>query len=234
MTASTANPQPTVSVIIPCHNYAHYLPSAIESVLAQDSPALEIIVVDDGSTDGSAALAGSYGSPVKVLSQARQGIGGARNSGIAVASGELLGFLDADDIWPPESVTVRLEAFRKNLEIECVFGRVEQFLCPNLNDEARAKLHCPAGLMNARFAGTMLIRKDSFARVGPFNTDLRVGEMMEWIVRLQDSGVRTAAVDGLVLQRRIHASNTVLSSGASKRDYLRALQTSVRRRAGRL
>jgi glycosyltransferase involved in cell wall biosynthesis len=102
-----------ISVVIPCHNAAPYLREAVESVLAQTFPALEIIVVDDGSTDGSAAVAESFGSRVRVHRQEKQGAPVARNRGVELARGELIQFLDADDIlWPQKlerqiSVTCR-------------------------------------------------------------------------------------------------------------------------------
>src|SRR5436305_1029668 len=93
------NNQPMISVIIPVYNGERYLGEAIESVLAQSYHWLEIILVDDGSTDGSATVAKQFSPAVQVVRQPNLGAGAARNRGIALAQGEFLAFLDADDLW---------------------------------------------------------------------------------------------------------------------------------------
>src|SRR5207245_10700422 len=99
-----------VSAIIPVFNGERYLAEAIESVLAQTSPASEIVVVDDGSTDGSGAGAGRFGSAARLVFGGHAGAGAARNRGVAESTGELLAFLDADDIWPSDKLERQLAA----------------------------------------------------------------------------------------------------------------------------
>ena len=96
--------KPSVSIITPCYNGARYLRETIESALAQTRPQLEMIVIDDGSTDDSAAIAESFGEPVRVIRQKNQGESVARNRGIEVARGSHLMFLDADDLLHPEAL----------------------------------------------------------------------------------------------------------------------------------
>jgi glycosyltransferase involved in cell wall biosynthesis len=100
---STTTPN-TITAIIPVHNGERHLAEAIQSVLAQTLPPGEIIVVDDGSTDASAAIAQSFGAPVRVLAQPNLGPAAARNLGLAHATGDLLAFLDADDLWTPNKL----------------------------------------------------------------------------------------------------------------------------------
>jgi glycosyltransferase involved in cell wall biosynthesis len=102
--------QQTVSVVIPCYNGGRFLRETLESVLQQTHPALEVIVVDDGSTDDSAAIAESYGPPVRVIRQQNQGESVARNRGIDEARGEWVAFLDADDVWISEKLERQLAA----------------------------------------------------------------------------------------------------------------------------
>ncbi|TWT89734.1 putative glycosyltransferase EpsJ [Pseudobythopirellula maris] len=99
---------PKVSVVIPCYNGEAYLREAIDSALEQAHEPLEVIVVDDGSTDGSAAIADSYGPPVRVLRQENQGESVARNRGIDESQGEWVAFLDADDVWRPSKLAEQL------------------------------------------------------------------------------------------------------------------------------
>jgi glycosyltransferase involved in cell wall biosynthesis len=100
----------TVSVVIPCYNGAKFLREALESVLGQTHPVLEVIVVDDGSTDDSAAIAESFGTPVRVIRQSNQGESVARNRGIEAAVGAWIAFLDADDLWLPNKIAAQISA----------------------------------------------------------------------------------------------------------------------------
>lgn len=223
-------PRHTVSVIIPCHNYARFLADALGSVAAQTYPVHEVIVVDDGSTDGSADVARAVTPDVRVISQAKSGISAARNSGIAAATGDLIAFLDADDLWPADSLAVRIDPIEADASVIGAFGKVEQFHCPTLDEEARSRLTCPPGQMSARLAGTLLLRRRVVERVGGFDPNLTVGETMDWVSRLTDLGEPLVGVDSLVLRRRIHGANTVLSdTGVS--DYFAAMRAAIRRRA---
>lgn len=95
---------PLVSIVIPCFRQAHFLSAALESVFAQTYPALEVVVVNDGSPDNTADVVARYGNMVKYVSQENQGVGSARNTGVAHAKGDYLLFLDADDLLHPEAL----------------------------------------------------------------------------------------------------------------------------------
>ena len=108
--AATPAARPAVSVVVPCYNGAPFLRETLESALAQTHPPLEVIVVDDGSTDDSAAIAEGFGPPVRVIRQGNQGESVARNRGVEAATGEWVAFLDADDLWEPGKTSVQLAA----------------------------------------------------------------------------------------------------------------------------
>ena len=123
-TASTAAPeQPRVSVVIPCYNGGRFLREAIESVLGQTWPAAELVVVNDGSTDDTAAVARSY-EQVRYIEQRNQGAPAARNTGMRSSTSEFLVFLDADDRLQPHALAAGLESLQANPEWAFVSGEV--------------------------------------------------------------------------------------------------------------
>lgn len=117
--------KPTISVIIPNYNYAQYLRMAIDSVLAQTYSQIEIIVVDDGSSDGSREVLESYGDKITTVFQSNAGVSAARNRGIAESSGDFIAFLDPDDVWFPEKIEKQLAKFVSDSELGLVHVGIE-------------------------------------------------------------------------------------------------------------
>src|SRR6185503_2024667 len=111
-----------VSAVIPAYQAAAFLADAVESVLAQTEPVGEIVVVDDGSTDGTAAVAASFGDRVRYVRQENQGVAAARNRGVAEARGRLVAFLDADDTWEPEKTARQLAHLRAHPDYAAVYS----------------------------------------------------------------------------------------------------------------
>jgi glycosyltransferase involved in cell wall biosynthesis len=225
-----ADPDPEVSVIVPCYNAAAWLGAAIESLLAQVPPPTEVIVIDDGSTDDSAAIAASFGAPVRAERQRNQGISAARNRGLSLATGAFVGFLDADDLWSETSLAARLQCLAGAPASDGVFGLVEAFVSPEVSATERQTLRVPAGAIAGRLLGACLFRRKVFARVGGFDPRFNVGETMDWFARADALGVMMARLDAVVLRRRVHSTNTTRDGERLKADYLRVLRASLARR----
>ena len=117
----------TISVVIPTYNYALYLPEAIDSVLAQTYAPLEIIVVDDGSTDDTPRVLAAYGDKVRVIRQDNQGVAAARNAGLAAARGEYVALLDSDDVWLPRKLELQMARFESDPSLGFVHCGAETF-----------------------------------------------------------------------------------------------------------
>ena len=241
----TAPPVPKVSVVIPAFNAAQYLPQTLASILresaADDSNstgarhALEIIVVDDASQDATADVAAAHAAAgVRYLRRATQGgIGAARNGGIALARGEYLAFLDADDLWPRGRLDALLAALQGAADARIAFGQIQHFLCPQISAELSRRLHCPAHPQPGYCAGAMLLRREDFQRVGPFDETLKVGEFIEWFARARDLGLVPVMIDEVVLERRIHGTNQTIRHRADYRDYVHAVKRALDRRRPR-
>jgi len=222
--------KPLLSVMIGAYNAAPYLGEAIESVLAQDYEPVELIVVDDGSTDCTAEVARSF-ADVTVVSQENGGNGAARNRAVENASGELYAFLDADDRFTPGKLRLQKDALDADPGLDMVFGHVREFLSPELDEETRASLRPPAAEpMPWTAPNLMLIRRDSFHRVGPFTTAVRVGVTVDWFARAQEAGLRHTILPEVVLERRLHTQNNGLRESASRSQYLEVIRQAMERR----
>lgn len=220
----------SVSVVLPVCNGERYVGEAIESVLRQTRPPDEVVVVDDGSTDGSLAVVERYAPRVRHVVQPNAGVGAARNRGVELARGRFLAFLDHDDLWVEDKLDRQLEALGADPSLEAVFGLVEQFVSPDLGAAERARLHCPPAPGPGYAAGAMLIRRAAFDRVGPFETHWRVGEFLSWYLRAHEAGLRSSVLPGVVMRRRLHRSNHGIAHRGERADYARILAESLRRR----
>jgi glycosyltransferase involved in cell wall biosynthesis len=216
----------SIATIIPAYNCERYLAEAIESVLAQNYRPLEIIVIDDGSTDDTAKIAKRFEPAIQYCFQANGGIGSARNRGIGLAHSDFIAFLDADDLWPEGKLEHQMLAFHDNREIEAVFGLVQQF------EQSSGGTTDVGALMTGQLASSMLIRRESFDRVGPFRTDIKLGEFVDWYMRASEKGLRSRMLAEVVLRRRIHDSNIGLRHRDSSSDYVRLLKNALDRRRG--
>ncbi|HEY9644827.1 MAG TPA: glycosyltransferase family A protein [Chroococcidiopsis sp.] len=228
--ANPASPSAAVSVIIPVYNREAYVGDAIRSVLGQTVPPAEVIVVDDGSSDRSAEIIQSFGPPVRYVAQANSGAAVARNRGVDLATGELLAFLDSDDRWQPDKLERQLAALQAQPELAMVFGHVRQFISPDLDADAQAKVRIPAEVMAGYHVGTLLIRRDAFFRVGYFETQWQVGEFVSWQMKATELGLPMQMLAEVVMERRLHATNMGRSQPSSGTDYLRIVRAALDRR----
>ena len=219
-----------LSLVIAVHNGRNYLAEALESVFAQARRPDEIILVDDGSTDDTVAIAARYGQQIRTVRQAQAGTPAARNRGLTETSGDLIAFLDHDDLLPPDSLALRLEALMEHDSIAYVFGVVERFVSPELELPSRSRLPANAPEIAGRIAGATMFRRQAFAAIGGFTETLRGGYMIDWMGRAEAGGLCYRAIDTCVLRRRIHADNYVHDIKALEQNYLDALRMVVRQR----
>jgi glycosyltransferase involved in cell wall biosynthesis len=219
-----------VTVMIGVYNGAHYLAEAIDSVLAQTWPPLEVIVVDDGSTDGSGAIAAAYGPPVRCIRQERGGMAASRNRAVREAAGDFFAFLDADDRFPPEKLERQLAVFVDDPGLDVVYGHVTEFLSPDLDADSRALLRQPAHDLPWPTPNLMLVKRDAFFRVGLFSTEFKVGIGVDWYARASELGLKSAVPPTVVLERRLHAENNGIRERQFKPQYLHVLKAALGRR----
>jgi glycosyltransferase involved in cell wall biosynthesis len=222
-----------VSVLVPAYNAERYLGEALDSVLSQTQPPLEVIVVDDGSSDGTSAVAERFGERVRYERRAHAGIGSTRNRCVELARGDYIAFVDADDRWEPDKLERQLSAAQAEPWADIVFGHVRQFVSPDVPAQNRARIVCPPEPQPGYVLGAMLATRAAFGRVGPFATNLHVGEFIDWMARARELGLRELMLPGTVLWRRLHDANQGVRHRDRMGDFAHVLKASLdRRRAG--
>lgn len=221
---------PLISVIIPVYNCENYLGEAIESVLAQNYNPIEIIIVNDGSTDNTEQVAKHYSDHIKYIFQKNSGIGSARNTGVDISTGDYLAFLDSDDLWVKNKLGRQMGVVNADNSIEIIYGNVTQFFSPELFDELKLKYKCPQEPIAGKFAGTMLIKKENFFKVGKFTAHKSVGVDLDWHLRAKEENMNIKILDDILLERRIHNTNTGILQKNSRNDYIQFLKKSLDRR----
>ena len=193
---------PLVSIIIPAYNQAQYLRLSIESALAQTYPYREIIVVDDGSTDETAAIAKNYGDKIRYIYQENRGLAGARNTGIRTAKGELIGLLDSDDIWLPEYLQSIVSLANEHPQAVVFYSAAQ---CMDTAGRKLPQIVGRAGKMQDNLLGTLLksnflipstitIRRQTLVDLNCFDPNLRSCEDWDlWLRILSKTGQSEAA-----------------------------------------
>ena len=219
-----------VSVIIPAFNAASFIGSAVESVLSQDHPAIEIIVVDDGSSDDTVSIAESFGHPVICYRQENGGPPVARNRGLAMASGEYVGFLDADDLYEPRRIALQIAKLRHNPGADVAIGRLVREDLASAPGEPMVFVPMETEERISLQLGACLFRRSVFERVGLMEKSLRHSDDLDWFMRARELGVSMLLHDDIVLHQRLHRNNMTRDRAENLRFLPIMLKRSLDRR----
>lgn len=217
----------SISVIIPTWNSQRYLGAALESVYHQTTMPLEVIVIDDGSIDATASVAQAY--PVHYAYQDHAGAASARNKGLRLAQGELIAFLDSDDLWLPEKLERQIQAFDLNSKLQICFTGIEQFISPDTPD-VQNQVILREGLETTPTTSTLLARRKTFEQVGDFPA-FQGGDWIAWLSAAQHLGLEIQTIPSCLARRRIHYNNTGRTLKTEiQSDYLRMLRQHLHRK----
>ena len=211
-----------VTVVIPVRNGRAHLGDAIDSSWAQTLRPAAVVVVDDGSSDGSGDLARSLGATV--VAQPPLGPGAARNLGVATASTEWVAFLDADDRMVPGRLAAQAAVLLADDDLSGVLGLMRLFA-----DGAPAQGAPEACLLPS----ALTVRRRAFLDSGGFDPSLPAGEFVDWMARCRQAGRRFEVVDALVVERRVHAGNLTRDPERLRAGYLAVARSAVERRRRR-
>ena len=215
-----------VSVVIPAFDGERFLSDAVASIRAQECPIHEIVVVDDGSTDGTAELAERLGA--RVVQQQNGGPAAARNRGIEASDGDVIAFLDCDDLWTDGSLARRLDALERDPELQVVLGRHRVEYLPGA-----LLVEFPAdedGSITSSKFSSGVFRREAFERVGLLDTSFRQAEDVDWFLRALELGLPMLIVDHVSLVYRRHRANVTCDRDLNAVYFARALRRSLERR----
>ena len=224
---------PGVSVVIPSFNYAHYLPQAIASVLAQTHAVIDLLIVDDGSTDSTRAVVAAIADPrLRYVWQENAGLSAARNTGIREARHAFVAFLDADDLWQPEFLATAMQRFT---DLPPDFAAVatgttrmdaagQPRTVPNYTalrtGELTVRDFC---LRNRPLSSSVVLKKHAFADCGGFDTTLRSSEDRDMWIRLTARGHRFFFIAEPLAFIRRHPQNMSKNAPRMKQNSQRVL-----------
>jgi glycosyltransferase involved in cell wall biosynthesis len=230
--------QPLVSAIIPTYNSADFVVEAVESVLAQTYPNVEIIVVDDGSADDTVARLNSrFGSRIQVVQQEHLGPAVARNAGLRTAKGEFAAFLDADDLWMPKKIERSLGPLQGNPKVGVVYTAVRIHEMDSGRKYTLPQYTISGNMAKELFAecrgvntSTLVVRREALDRIGGFDEEFFRAQDWDLMVRLAEQ-VEYAHVPEILTERRLHpASLSVARRDLYAKYNLLVIQKAVKRR----
>jgi glycosyltransferase involved in cell wall biosynthesis len=219
---------PLVSVVIPVYNGELFLTEAVDSIRWQNYEPLEIVIVDDGSTDRTVQIIENLGKDIRFISQANQGPGAARNRALEVARGELIAFLDADDQWPRGKLHLQVRYLLDHPEHDLVTGLIRLVTMPGANNRFRSIV--PDDTMSHINLGAAVCRRRLFDQVGLFDESFRMSEDQDWFLRVREHKVPIIILEDITLFYRLHDNN--MTHDCKPSDYLltRLFKQSLERR----
>jgi glycosyltransferase involved in cell wall biosynthesis len=223
---------PLVSAVLAVYDGERFLAEAIDSILAQTYEPVEVIVVDDGSTDGSAGIAREC-KQIRYIFQPHRGHPAALNAGIDASTGEFIAFLDADDLWMPEKLSLQIPYLIEHPDAGHALALLRNFVEPGAELPPRPTQDLLVSDEALLTVGTLVARRDVFEKVGLFDTDYVHGYDVDWFVRAKEAGVALGIVRETCLLRRIHGRNMSFDREARKLAFARVLRSAIDRRRAR-
>ncbi|MCP2727284.1 glycosyltransferase family 2 protein [Limnofasciculus baicalensis] len=220
---------PLVSVIIPVYNGDRYLAEALKSVVQQTYQPIEIIVVDDGSTDNSANIALSY-KEVRYIYQSNQGVAVARNVGISQSRGEFIALLDQDDRWTPNKLSIQIKYLLEHENIGYTLAKMRVFLEPGTEKPSWLKAEYLSEDIPGYILGLLVARKSIFEKVGNLNPNYKFGNDSDWFFRANDVGIPMVILPETLLYKRVHGANESHKIQSMTADMLKLVRSSIQRK----
>jgi glycosyltransferase involved in cell wall biosynthesis len=220
----------SITCIIPAYNAERYILEALDSVFAQTLRVDQIIVVNDGSTDRTDEILRTLGSRIEYYAKEHSGICPTLNRGLAAAKGEMLTFLDSDDIWTSDKTQIQYDYLIAHPEIDACFGHTQEFLSPDIPAEQLAGLYARPEPLAGIHKVCAMIRRDFFEKVGPYDEAARGADFIDWYARAKEAGIRQYVHPDIFAHRRVHLHNYTRVKREELHGYMKVLKSALDRK----
>jgi glycosyltransferase involved in cell wall biosynthesis len=216
------------------YNGEKYLAETLTSIVKQTWRPIELIVVDDGSTDGSRKVARQFGPALRLVRQDNAGTPTARNTGVREARGDFIAFLDADDLWHPHKLARQMSLFDERPGLQLCFTYIQNYLSPETPEHLRTTDENLLQALPGYVCPTLLARRECFATVGLFDTALQHASEPDWILKAASLSVGIGLLPEVLVRRRLHPTSRSATKASNVHDeYLRLLKACLdRKRSG--
>ncbi len=199
-----------ISVVMATLNADRFLRTALDSIASQTLAVDELVIADGGSTDQTLQIARRHPF-ARIVQQSGKGLPDAWNSALAHCTGDVVAFLDSDDMWTADKIELQVRHLEENWAIEAVVGHVQFFLEEGAACPRNFKPELLNGTYPAPMPGALLIRRSACDKVGLFDTRFPIACDIDWFARLRDLQIRIATLPNLFIRKRVHQSNLSLA-----------------------
>lgn len=218
-----------VSAIIPVYNGEVFLKEAFESIRQQDYQPLEIIIVDDGSTDETKEIAATFGNEVRYIYQPNSGLPATRNKGVKMARGDIVAFLDVDDLWSKDKLRLQVGLLKDSPTADMVLGYTQIMMLSGIIDGIHVFKEWAAPIL-AMSLGGGIFRRSIFDKIGLFDETQRYCDDWDWFMRARELGIEMVVHKEVVQLYRRHDQNMTNQQSLSNHYFIRMLKKSLDRR----
>lgn len=223
---------PLISCVVCCFNSERYLSQALKSIFSQTYGAIEVIVADGGSSDGTAMVAAGYGKKVRYIFEKTSTPSEIRNLGLRESQGKFIAFLDADDLWHPQKLALQMACFVKRPKLEICLSYAQMFWIEDLKNEDELYRESPRMKPVPGYATTTLLaRREVFKKMGGFNPKLWFADATDWFMRAFEKKIPMQMLPEVLTYHRLHESNlTRRQTDASRDEFLNVMKMALDRR----
>lgn len=219
--------EPLVSVILPLYNGKRFIASSIKSVLNQSYRSVELLVINDGSTDNSTDLIPAD-PRIRIFNRQNSGVAASRNFGIAQAKGRYLAFIDQDDYWYPDKLKLQMQTLLNESNLGYILTRMHNHLVDNMERPEWLKVELleedPVGILPS----TLLVRHSVFDEIGTFVEALINGSDTEWFIRTRQADIQWKSIERVLVQRNIHEDNCSHDAETGKKELFSILRKKLK------
>ena len=207
---------PTVSAIVAVYNAELYITECLDSIFTQTYLPHEVIIIDDGSTDGTLKILESYPQKIRLYSRENRGVSATLNEAIGYVTGQYIAILDADDLWVKDKLELQVAHLEINKNLDACFTMLQQFISPELDEVSKLRFLVPDSPQSGIMKMSMLTPKITFDKFGLFNENIPSCDFIDWVATATRNGFRYEVLPEILAYRRISVGSMSQRSNYQK------------------